>query len=176
MAVLAHAAGGTPRWHDAAWGNAPPVGGAGSVSNNTAELAGILQALKAAHELSPCESRVTILFDSTWAANAVRAIWRPKKNSGAVLAARWKTQTLNVAFFAPEAVHRSGKYMFRMVCAWYTNPDAVNNWRCPEHTTVVACKRECKQHILRQCMGLVPREVWERYRPTSIYDDEEATR
>ena len=38
-------------------------------------------------------------------------------DEGAVLAARWKTQTLNVACFAPEAVYRSGKYMFRMVCA-----------------------------------------------------------
>jgi len=55
-------------------------------TNNTAELSAIAAALRwlLAGQLQP--QPVNILFDSTWAANQVRRIWRPKSHRHAIVA------------------------------------------------------------------------------------------
>lgn len=59
-----------------------------NIYNNTAELAAIVAACRWAVTLSPPPRSVNFLFDSLWASCCARGIWRARKNSTVVDAAR----------------------------------------------------------------------------------------
>ena len=62
---------------------------AGKLSNNTAELAAMFYALQwICSQERTTESGTDLLYDSTWAANVIRALWRPRHNVAEVLRIR----------------------------------------------------------------------------------------
>ena len=54
--------------------------GAYQKTNNTAELSALLMAMNYIHNNFEAPGKIYILYDSTWAANVARRIWRPKVN------------------------------------------------------------------------------------------------
>ena len=58
------------------------------VTNNTAELGAIIGACRWVLAVEPRPPAVAFLYDSTWAANCARGLWKPRSNSYEVDAAR----------------------------------------------------------------------------------------
>ena len=52
--------------------------GAYQKTNNTAELSALIMAMNYIYNNFEAPGRIDILYDSTWAANVARRIWRPK--------------------------------------------------------------------------------------------------
>ena len=67
----------------------------GYISNNTAELAAIIGTCRWVASLAPLPTHVNFLFDSMWASNCARCLWRARLNSTEVDAARRALESLS---------------------------------------------------------------------------------